>query len=128
MTYHWTIPLIAALANFGLGVVVWRTAQNTSTVRVFTFLSLTLVFWNLNFFVMYAVSDRVLAFELTRVFRAVAMLLPPAILHTSLALSGGLGSRARKVLVCDYALGVALFVANCFDLLVSDLGVYDWGF
>src|SRR6266545_8284737 len=108
MTYHWTIPLVAAIANLVLAFVVYRTGQRTALVRAFTFLALTLVFWNLNFFVMYWASDPVAAFRATRGLRAVAMFVPPAVFHLSLALSDELGKRWWRILLLDYAFAALL--------------------
>ena len=129
MTYHWIIPLTAALANFALAVMVYRIGPRTPLRRVFVLTAISLAFWNLIYVVFYSVSDRDRAFELARVVRCGAMLLFPAILHLTIALP----SRPRpaalwRMLILDYLIFIGLAIANAFDLLVSDLRVVKWGY
>jgi len=128
MTYHWTIPLIAALASLALSLLVRRAGPRTDLNRIFTFLSLALVGWNLNFVILYSVSDPSLAFELTRLSRAVSVFLPPLTLHLAAALARRRSAWLTATIRLDYALSLGLFVANAFDLLIKELHTSPWGF
>jgi signal transduction histidine kinase len=128
MTYHWMIPLIAAVASLVLASVVGRLGPKTVLSQVFTFLAIALVFWNLNFVVQYAVSDRTLAFEIVRVLRVGSMFVPPAIFHLSVAIRDRSSSIWTAVLLADYGVAIVLVVLNLFDLIVSDLRAFTWGY
>lgn len=128
MTYHWTIPLIAAIASLALGVLVFRFGPRNSTSRVLIALEMVLACWNLNFFVLYSVGNEDLAFQMTRVLRSVAVFLPAVILHLAGCISRQGGRRWNLVLGVDYAISLVLLVANLLDLLVVDLGRNAWGF
>lgn len=129
MTYHWIIPLVAALASLGLGVLVLINGPRTSVRGIFTLTSVTLAFWNLIYVVFYSVSDHDLAYELARIVRSGAMFLFPAILHLVIALPG----RPRRAIIwrllaLDYVVFAGLIVADAFNLLIKDLRVVGWGY
>lgn len=128
MSYPWITPLIAALLSLGLAVLVNRTGPKTPLSQVFTFLACMLVFWNLNFFVLYSVTDRDLALELTRYFRLGSFFLLPAILHLSVVLYGRPSRIWRAVLVVDYAVTCLLVTVNAFGLFLSDLRQFVFGY
>ena len=129
MTYHWIIPLVAALANFSLALMVHRIGPRTALRRVFVLTAISLAFWNLIYVVFYSVTDHDRAFQLARIVRCGAMFLFPAVLHLAVILPG----RQRRPLVwwllaIDYIAFISLAIANAFDLLVSDLRVVRWGY
>ena len=129
MSYHWIIPLAAALASVALALFVLRAAPRTELRSVFIFGAISLAFWNLIYVVFYSVQDRNLAFELARPIRSGAMFLFPAVLHLTMSLPGRPRHRLLwYILLVDYALFAALVVANAFDLLVADLRVVQWGY
>ena len=128
MNYHWVVPLAAAIANLGVGTVVYRAGRSSPLRQVFSFLTLMLVFWNLHAFVLYFVRDIALAFSLSRALRSASLLMAPAIFHLALSLKERPPRNSRVVLGVDYATGVALILANNFDFLVARLEVDPRGF
>ncbi len=128
MAYRSLIPLLAAIASLVLAIIVDRSGPRTPVSRVFSFLACMLVFWNLNFFVLYSVSDYDLAFSLTRTFRLGAFFVPPAILHLIVALRERRHQFWRNVLLANYAIACALMASNSVDLFVTHLRVFSWGY
>lgn len=128
MTYHSTVPLLAAVSNLVLGILVYRSRGHTRFGRVFTFLACMLVLWNLHFFVLYSISDRDLAFSLSRLFRVGSNFMAPAVLHVALALEPRRSRVWRTILVLGYLGAGGLTVANALDLLVVDLRPFAWGY
>jgi len=126
--YAWLIPLLAAIATLTLAVLVNRSGPQTEVRRVFTFLAIVLVFWNLNFFILYSVKDYELALGLTRVVRLGGLFAPPAILHLFVVIRGQSSRFWRNLLVFDYAFSCGLAVLNAFDLIVVDLRPFTWGY
>ncbi len=128
MSYPWVTPLVAALASL---VLVWLGARHrprTHVTDVFTFLAAVLVFWNLNFFVLYWIQDRALALELTRFFRIGACLAPPAVFHLALALRGNYSRVAQVALLLNYAIACGFVGANAFGIFVYDVRPFVFGF
>jgi two-component system NtrC family sensor kinase len=128
MMYHSVIPLGAAVACLALAIFVNRSGPQKPSSQVFTFLASMLVLWNLNFFVLYSVSDLKVALDLTRVFRVGALFVPPAVLHLVTVLGDRRSTVWRTVLVANYALACGLAVANGLDLFVAELRRFQWGY
>lgn len=128
MMYHAVVPLFAAVAIMGLSIVVYRSLGHTELGKVFTFLATTLVLWNLNFFVLYSVTDYDIAFNLTRLFRVGSNFMAPAIFHMGIALRRQRAPAWGKALGLAYLAACALTVANAFDLMVIGLQRYPWGY
>jgi two-component system, NtrC family, sensor kinase len=128
VTYAWLIPLVAAVATLALAILVNRVGARTEPGQVFTFLASVLVFWNLNFFVLYYVSDHNLALGLTRIVRVGGLFAPPAILHLAIALRPRRSELWWKVLAVDYCLTFLIVILNAFDLIVADVRSFAWGY
>jgi len=128
MAFHSLIPLFAALASLVLAIIVNRSGPQTVGSRVFSFLACMLVFWNLNFFVLYSVSDHDLALSLTRIFRLGAFFVPPAVFHLIVALRERQYRSWGNILLADYGIACALTISNSLDLFVTDLRVFAWGY
>ena len=128
MVYPWLTPLIGALACFLLATVVSRRGPNNALSQSFVFLAVMLVFWNLNFFILYSVSDYALAFDLTRVLRIGSFFLMPAILNLFVAVRQSRSSGWRVVLIADYAVACFLVVVNVRDRIVIGLHSFAWGY
>jgi signal transduction histidine kinase len=123
------IPLVAAVCSLLLALLVSRRGPTSAQGRVFTALAVALVFWNLNFFALYSISDYELAFSLTRVFRSLAVFLFPTVLYFSLVMPGrGIHATWGKVLFLDYAIAVVLSSLNAFDFFVVELREFAWGY
>src|SRR6476660_969003 len=115
MTYHWIVPLSAALAVLALALLVYRAGPKTSLRTVFIFGAIALAFWNLIYVVFYGVSDHDRAFALARIVRSGAMFLFPAVLHLAIVLPGRPRRRILwQILIVDYALFSGLVAANAF--------------
>lgn len=128
MQYPWLSPLIAAIASLLLAGFVLRLGPRNAQRRVFVFLALMLVLWNLNFFVLYSVTDAELALRLTKFFRVGALLLPPAIPHLLSTIRPDRPWWWKLLLVFDYALSAILVGFNAADSFVFELRRYSWGF
>lgn len=126
---HGLIPAVAALASLLLALVVYGAAPNRRLGRVFGFLTVTLVFWNLIFFALYAFHDYETAFRLSRLFRTGGLFLLPAILHLSLVLPGRpIATYWKLVLIVDYGVSAVMAWLNTSNLLVSRLATFYWGY
>ena len=128
MLYPWLSPLLAAVVTLVLAVLVNRRGPRTQLSDVFCFLAATVVCWNLNFFVLYSVSDHDLAFSLSRVFRSGVMFMFPAILHLCVALIDKDSRFWRNTLAVDYSLAALLALANASDSLISEVRKVPWGY
>ena len=128
MGYHWLIPLTAALACLFLGTAVYRFAPRSLLSEVFAFLSVTLVFWNLNFVALYAIANKSLAFEVARTMRVGSMLLPAAVFHLAVAVCRSPSRKRSVVLVVDYVLAGVFIILNAQDLIVRDIRLFTWGY
>ena len=123
------VSMIAAVASLLLAVVVYRRAPDRALGKVFAILALALVFWNLNFVVLYSVASYEWAFFLSWIFRTGAVFLLPAILHLCLVLPGRpLSTSWRVGLFVDYCFAVLLSILNLFGLLVQRLESFDYGY
>src|SRR5512143_41949 len=121
--------MVAAVASLILAIVVYQRTPDRTLGKVFAILATTLVFWNLNFVVLYSVRNYSTAFALSWVFRTGAVFLLPAILHLCLVLPGrSIGRVWKAILTCDYALAVALAGLNLSGLLVERLATFEWGY
>lgn len=123
------IPAIAAAASLLLAVIVYAAAPDRRLGRVFGFLAITLVFWNLIFFALYAFDDYERAFQYSRIFRTGGVFLLPAILHLTLVLPGRPIPAAWKlILAVDYAVSALMAALSVAGLLVTQLATFYWGY
>jgi two-component system nitrogen regulation sensor histidine kinase GlnL len=126
---HGLIPASAAAASLLLAILVYIAAPDRRLGRVFAFLAITLVFWNLIFFALYTFNDYNTAFQLSRIFRTGGVFLVPAILHLALVLPGRPLSRIwRIVLAADYLMSCFLAILSAMGLLVARLATFYWGY
>lgn len=122
-------PLVAAIASLILAIIVYRRAPDRTIGRVFSFMAITLVFWNLLFVVLYSDISYDVALRLTWVFRCGAIFLLPAILHVVLVFPGRpLSRRARIAVWASYAVAAFLVGLNLAGLLVEKLAHFEWGY
>ena len=126
---HGLLPLLGAAASAVLAVVVQSSAPDRRLGRIFSFLALALVCWNLNIFALYAFADYGDALWYSRLFRTGSLFLFPAILHLSLVLPGRpIPTGWRLFLILDYALSAYLAAYNLAGQLVTTLAVFQWGY
>lgn len=128
MTYHWTIPLCAALLNGVLGTIVllqgWRRPLN----RLFCFLSATLVLWNMNIFILYYGGDPKWISYWSTVFRVGTLFAATVAAHLFVAFSETKSRVVWSLLGLGYLLSLFLVLCNGTGHLVEGLHEYDWGF
>jgi two-component system, NtrC family, sensor kinase len=128
MTYHWIIPLIAAVLNAVLGAIVLRHNRRSPLNRVFALLSVTQLFWNLNIFVLYSFKDAESALYWSDVFRVGTLMASAVGSHLIVVFSETRSRRIWAALGGLYALSLFLVAANASGILVSGLRTYSWGF
>lgn len=128
MPLAWLVPLVSALASLVLAELVRRRKPQTELTEVFSFLTMMLVSWNLIFFVLYSVTDKELALALARFLRVGSFLVPPAILHLTLALRPQRPRLWNRVLALDYSIGTVFIAANACDLYIADIKRFAWGY
>jgi signal transduction histidine kinase len=119
---------LGAIANLILGVVVYRQRPHARVARAFAFLALMLVPWNLNFFFLSWLTDRDLAFAVTRWCRVASSFVAPAVLTLILCLRERRQGFWWLLLAIDYLFSIVLSVAIGLDLVVVDLRPSTWGF
>jgi len=128
MSYHWTVPLLAAVLNAVLGGVVLRHNPRGPLNRVFALLSLTLVSWNLNIFVLYSFKNEATALYWSDAFRVGTLMASAVASHLFVIFSGSRSKVLWGLLGISYALSLFLVGANAHGDLVSGLRTYAWGF
>ncbi len=127
MSFHPLIPLLAAISDVVLGLLVYSRRRGERIGRTFLWAALVLALWNLHFFVLYQVHDESLAFALARPARLGSCILPSALLQLILSLDES-KPLPRLPLLLSYAVSLFLSVANLFDLVVADLRPFAWGY
>ena len=127
-SYFFLAPLLAALGNSALAVVVLRRDHRDEINRIFAFATVMVVFWNLNIFVFSASSNFATAFYWSRVFRVGTLMLPVAVTHFFFVFSEMRSVWVRRFLLLAYTVASCLILLNAGDLLVSDLRHYQSGF
>src|SRR5215813_10369603 len=128
MTYHWVVPLLAALLNASVGSVVLRHNLQHPLNRCFALLSATIVAWNLNTFVLYFLASESDVLYWSAVFRVGTLMAGSVVLHLMVLLSGTRSAGIWGLLMLSYAVTTFLVGANAAGYLVRDLHAYPWGF
>ena len=122
------IPLLAALASFILGVVVYRARGRDRIGKVFAALTAMLIAWNLHFVALYALNDAQLALGVAGYFRWGSILLEPLVLHITLALRPRLSTGWKMLLAADYLVAGIVLYGDFTGQLVVGLREFPWGF
>jgi signal transduction histidine kinase len=128
MTYHWVVPLLAALLNACVASVVLRHNPQHALNRCFALLSATIVAWNLNTFVLYFFASESDVLYWSAVFRVGTLMAGSVVLHLMVLLSGTRSVIVWGLLLSSYAVTVFLVGANAGGYLVRGLHAYPWGF
>jgi two-component system NtrC family sensor kinase len=126
--HYWVVPLLAAIANTLLCVIVYRHDRTNPVNRLFALTTATIISWNLNIFSLYYFNDAAQAFYCSKVFRTGTLLMPPTVVHLFLTFGGPLSRIARAYLIVAYALVTFLIFANAFNWLVAGVQSYGWGY
>ena len=82
MHYHALVPLVAAVANAIICALVLRGGMRNPVSRVFAWMTLTFISWNLDIFSLYYFADAPSALWWSMVFRTGICLAPTAVFHT----------------------------------------------
>ena len=127
MKYHWLLPLLSAVLNLLLGIIVIARDRRARLNRVFLGMSITLSLWNLNNFVFYVFSDPAKAMTWGTFFRVGTVLMPSTVLHLVLSLVAIRPVFARWMLVGSYGISTLLVIANFSGMLVSSVRQHPWG-
>jgi len=126
---HASVPLIAAVASLVLAWIVYTQALDQRIGHVFSVVAITLAFWNLTFFCLYAIRDYQDALYWSKIFRTGGLFLVPAILHLCLVLPGSAISVPwRALLVVEYIFSGYLAALNAAGRIVTSLEPYTWGY
>lgn len=128
MTYHWIVPLVAAVLNAVVGLVVIRNNSKSALNRCFAFLSIAIVLWNLNIFALYFLQDEHQALYWSGVFRVGTLMAASLASHLMVLLSETRSRIVWGLLGLSYAITIVLVGANATGHLVSNLQTYPWGY
>ena len=123
---HALVPLVAAVANAIIFALVLRGGMNAIR-RVFAWMTLTVISWNLDIFSLYYFPDVPSALWWSMVFRTGVCLVPAAVLHSVCVLTGAKGRIWSSLLAAGYTTGAFLVIANFRGALVSRLTPHPWG-
>jgi signal transduction histidine kinase len=91
-------------------------------------MSLTVVLWNLDIFSLDYVPSAAQALFWSRLFRVGMVLMPPTFLHSAIVFTDTRAKWTQTALLVAYAIATFLIVANAFDLLVSHVERFTWGY
>src|SRR5438477_1497788 len=69
MQHHWVVPLVAAVADSVICVLVLRGGLRRAITRTFAWMTFCMVFWNLDIFALYYFPDAEPAELWSRLFR-----------------------------------------------------------
>src|SRR5437867_10414878 len=104
---HALVPLVAAVANAIIFALVLRGGMNAIR-RVFAWMTLTVISWNLDIFSLYYFPDVPSALWWSMVFRTGVCLVPAAVLHSVCVLTGAKGRIWSSLLAAGYTTGAFL--------------------
>src|SRR5262249_57562868 len=91
MQHHWVVPMVAAVANSVICVLVLRGGLRRPITRIFAWMTLTTIFWNLDIFALYYFPNAESAELWSRLFRTGMCFAPAALLHASIVQSESRG-------------------------------------
>lgn len=128
MTYHWVVPLVAAVLNAVVGLVVLRHDPRNALNRGFALLSAAIVCWNLNIFVLYSFSDERAALYWSGAFRVGTLMGTSIAAHLMVLLSGTKSRVIWALLLLSYAATLTFVAANASGHLIQGLRTYPWGY
>lgn len=128
MHFYWLPPLLAAVLDLLLSMLVLWRAPHRRLNQTFALFALCLTSWNLDIAALYFFTDHELALYWSAVFRYGMLFLPPAIYHVALALTGRWTLISRLFLAVGYGTAFALCLVNSQGALVSHLKTFAWGY
>ena len=127
MHYHALVPLVAAVANAIICALVLRGGMRNPVSRVFAWMTLTFISWNLDIFSLYYFADAPSALWWSMVFRTGICLAPTAVFHTVCRQTGTSGRAWSWLIAAGYTAAAVLVIANFRGALVHRLTPHAWG-
>lgn len=128
MHFYWLPPLLAAVLDLFLSMLVLWRAPHRRLNQTFALFALCLTSWNLDIAALYFFTDHELALYWSSVFRYGMLFIPPTIYHLALALTGRWTLISRLFLAVGYGTAFALCLVNSQGTLVSHLKTFAWGY
>src|SRR5213594_4211431 len=127
MQHPWLVPLVAAVADAIICLLVLRGGVRSRALRVFAWMTFNTVLWNLDIFSLDYFTDPLSAEWWSQVFRVGLCFVPAAFFHTALVQAGSGGRVWNGLLVFTYAVAGLLAAANFHGDLVHGVMRHAWG-
>src|SRR6266566_588985 len=127
MQHHWVVPLVAAVANAIICLLVLRGGVRNRALRVFVWLIFNTVLWNLDIFSLGYFSDGLSAEWWSQLFRIGVCFAPVAFFHAALVQAESRGRLWTGLLVAAYAVAGLLVALNFHGDLVHGVSRHEWG-
>jgi two-component system NtrC family sensor kinase len=128
VTYHWTIPLVAAVLNAAVAFIVLRQNSRSDLHRCFALLGAAIAAWNINIFVLYSLTSEENALYWSAVFRVGTLMAGSIAAHFMVLFSGNRSKLIWAAVGLSYGVALLLVGANAIGLLITRLQWYSWGF
>jgi len=127
MQHHWVVPLVAAVANAIICLLVLRGGVRKRALRVFVWLIFNTVLWNLDIFSLDYFSDGLSAEWWSQLFRVGVCFAPVAFFHAALVQAESRGRFWTGLLLAAYAVAGLLAALNVHGDLVHGVSRHAWG-
>jgi signal transduction histidine kinase len=127
MQHHWLVPLVAAVADAIICLVVLRGGVRNRALRVFAWLIFNTVLWNLDIFSLEYFSDALSAEWWSQLFRVGVCFVPTAFFHAASVQAESRGRFWTGLLVGAYGIAALLAAANLHGDLVHGVMRHAWG-
>src|SRR5437867_5123067 len=127
MQHPWLVPLVAAVADAIICLLVLRGGVRNRALRVFAWMTFNTVLWNLDIFALDYFPDGLSAEWWSQLFRVGVCLAPAAFFHATLVQAESGGRLWNGLLVFTYAVGGLLAALNFHGDLVHGVSRHAWG-
>ena len=127
MQHHWAVPLVAAVANAIICLLVLRGGVRNRALRVFVWLIFNTVLWNLDIFSLDYFSDGLSAEWWSQLLRIGVCFAPVAFFHAALVQAESRGRFWTGLLLAAYAVAGLLAALNFHGDLVHGVSRHEWG-
>src|SRR5437870_5092617 len=127
MQHHWAVPLVAAVANAIICLLVLRGGVRNRALRIFAWMIFSIVLWNLDIFSLGYFSDGLSAEWWSQLFRVGVCFAPVAFFHAALVQAESRGRFWTGLLLAAYAVAGLLAALNFHGDLVHGVSRHEWG-
>ncbi|TMB49031.1 MAG: hypothetical protein E6J60_13575, partial [Deltaproteobacteria bacterium] len=127
MQHHWAVPLVAAVANAIICLLVLRGGVRNRALRIFAWMIFNIVLWNLDIFSLGYFSDGLSAEWWSQLFRVGVCFAPVAFFHAALVQAESRGRFWTGLLLAAYAVAGLLAALNFHGDLVHGVSRHEWG-